>query len=152
MTHIRSQPVSSTRTGTWPWLLLPPTKTTLQLCERQGRLRTSLSAVQAAESHWTVWWSRFQTVRTSASGLHRRGESVVDTSDWYSGWSRSPPNSNLRAGRASRTREQQEGWAEDTCDFTVTRQSGVQRSAATTGAKPDRRGRWRWSSRVGRCR
>ena len=27
------------------------------------------SAVQVAEPHWTVWWSRFQTVRTSAAGL-----------------------------------------------------------------------------------
>ena len=48
--------------------------------------------MQIAESHWTVWWSRLQTVRTSATGLHRR-ESVADTSDWCSEWSRSPQNS-----------------------------------------------------------
>ena len=88
------------------------------------------SAMQVAESHWTVWWSRLQTVRTSAAGLHIE----EDTSDWCSEWSRSPQSSwheaeksNLKhdmcgAGEQDE-REQQDGWAEeqkgggeDTCD------------------------------------
>ena len=68
------------------------------------------------------------------SGAAQEGESVADTSDWCSGWSRSPPNSwheeeksNLMHGACGAgeqdEREQEEGWAEeqrgggeDTCD------------------------------------
>ena len=63
------------------------------------------------------------------SGAAPEGESVADTSDWCSGWSRSPQNSWCEAEKSNLVhdtrgageqdeREQQEGWpgAEDTCD------------------------------------
>ena len=100
------------------------------------------------------------------SGAVQEGESVADTSDWYSGWSRNTPNnwceeekSNLKHDTcgAGEKVEKQEGWveeqkggAEDTCSRGAER--GHRRRAATTRARPDRRGRWRRNSRVGRCR
>ena len=61
--------------------------------------------------------------RDVCSGAVQEGESVADTSDWYSGWSRNPPNrwceaekSNLMhdmcgAGEQDE-REQQEGYGQ----------------------------------------
>ena len=62
--------------------------------------------------------------RDLCSGAVQEGESVADTSDWYSGWSRNPPNSwceeeksNLihdTCGAGEQVeRNQQEGWAEE---------------------------------------
>ena len=110
--------------------------------------------MQVAESHWTVWWSRLQTVRTLRSGAAPEGESVADTSDWCSKWSRSPQNSWNEEEKSNQKhdtcgageqdeREQQDGWAEEpvTVTMRVTASRGAERghrrSAATTRAKLD---------------
>ena len=109
------------------------------------------------------------------NGAAQEEESVADTSDWCSEWSRSPLSSWNEEEKSNQKhdtcgageqdeREQHDGWAEEqkgggtpvtvTPRVTVSRGAewGHRRSAATTRAKPDWRGRWRRKSRVGRCR
>ena len=90
-------------------------------------------AMQVAESHWTVW-EQAPGSQDVGSGATQKGESVVDTSDWCSDWSRTPQNSWNEKEKSNQKhdtcgageqveRNQQEGWAEeqrgvgeDTCD------------------------------------
>ena len=90
------------------------------LTETEGRNEGQCSASCRISLDSLVAGSR--QVRTTAAGLHRRGRAWL-TSDWCSGWSRSPQNSwneeekslmhdTCGAGEQVQ-REQQEGWAEE---------------------------------------
>ena len=137
---------------------------------------TGARAVQVAETHRTVRWSWFQTVRTSAAGLHRRTRaSLTPPTGAVSGPEahrtdgmrrRRATRSATCARRASRTRgsNRRDGLRNRravvrtpvtvTVRVTVSRgaERGYRRSAATTRTKPDWRGRWRRNGRVGGCR
>ena len=95
---------------------------------------TGARAMQVAETHRTIRWGWFQTVRTSAAGLHRRARaSLTPPTGAVSGeWSRSPQNrwneeekssqkhDMCEAGEQDERNQQeageQNGIAEDTCD------------------------------------
>ena len=135
---------------------------------------TRARAVQVAEAHRTVRWSWFQTVRTSAAGLHRRVRaSLTPPTGAVSGAEahrtggmrrRRATRSTTCARRASRTRGTNRRLGNRravlrtpvtvTVRVTVSRgaERGYRRSAATTRTKPDGRGKWRRNGRVGGCR
>ena len=154
--HLRHCNIESMFTGT-------PTER-----ERIMHHTARASAVQVAEPHWTVWWSRFQTAGTLAVGLYWKGRASELTPPTRAVGGAEAHWAVLMRRRRATWRTACAGWASRawgndrrdglrdreavvrapatvTVRVTVTR--GAQRrhgrGAATTEAKPGRRGRWR---------